>query len=109
VLGIELPGRPKPPDEQPKLDLALYTGTYEKIGSRWIVSAKDGELTVQTVSTSPLPAPEQPPMRLIPVSRELFLEYEANMNVYQPLVFSEFEDGRPRFAFSASRIARRVD
>jgi CubicO group peptidase (beta-lactamase class C family) len=109
VLGIETPPRPKPPEEAPKLDLGPYTGTYEKIGTRTTIKLDGGALTVEYVGTGPLPSQQQPPMRLLPVSAELFLQHEPNMNVFQPVVFSEFESGRPRFAFTSFRVSRRID
>ena len=109
VLGVETPGRPKPPDESPKLDLSLYAGTYEKVGTRTVITHTDGGLTVKYESTGPLPSVDQPAMRLFPVDEKLFLQHEANMNIFQPVVFSEFENGRPRFLFASSRISRRVE
>jgi hypothetical protein len=109
VCGVETPGRPKPPDDPPKLDLAPYAGTYEKVGMRTTIQQEDGALTVKYKGTGPLPEVEQPAMRLIPVDDRLFLQHEPNMNIYQPVVFSEFDGGRPRFVFTSSRISRRVD
>jgi CubicO group peptidase (beta-lactamase class C family) len=109
VGGVVTPSRPKPPDDPPKLDLAPYAGTYEKIGMRMTIQQEDGGLTVKYKGTGPLPEVEQPAMRLIPVDERLFLQHEPNMNIYQPVVFSEFDGGRPRFVFTSSRISRRVD
>jgi hypothetical protein len=108
VLGIETPPRPKPPEEMPKLDLAPYTGTYEKIGTRTTIKLDGGALTVEYVGTGPLPSQQQPPMRLLPVTAELFLQHEPNMNVFQPVVFSKFEAGGPQFVFASFRVSRRV-
>jgi CubicO group peptidase (beta-lactamase class C family) len=108
VFGIETPGRPKPPDDAPALDLARYAGKYEKVGTDVIIELNGDSLTSQYINTGPLPGPQQPAMRLFPVNEALFLEHESNMNVFQPIVFSGFEDGRPRYCFASHRLARRV-
>ncbi len=108
VAGIELPGRPKPPENAPKIDLARYAGTYEKTGTRTVIAREDGGLTVKYTGTGPLPDIDQPAMRLFPVDERLFLQHEPNMNIFQPVVFSEFDDGRPRFMYASFRISRRI-
>jgi CubicO group peptidase (beta-lactamase class C family) len=108
IVGIETPPRPKPPDEAPALNLARYAGLFEKVGTRTFIEAGDGGLTVRYEATGPLPSIPQPPMRLYPVDETLFLQHEPNMNIFQPVVFSGFEEGRPRYMFTSHRVARRV-
>jgi hypothetical protein len=64
---------------------------------------------VKYTSTSPLPSIEQPEMTLMPVSKELFLLHEPYTNTFQPVIFSAFEAGRPRYSFASHRVARRID
>ena len=107
LFGIETPARPKPPEHAPPVDLARYVGTYEKLGARIVFAGANAGLEITYTNTGPLPGPELPPMPLIPVNEELFLQYERYTNVYQPVVFSAFEGGRPAYFFSG-RVARRT-
>ncbi len=109
ALGNEPPARPKPPEEAPKVDLAMYAGTYEKVGTLATMTVVDGRLMVKYTSTSPLPSTDQPAMALIPVTGELFLQHEPYTNTFQPLIFSAFEAGRPRYSFASYRVMRRID
>jgi CubicO group peptidase (beta-lactamase class C family) len=109
VLGIETPPRPKPPDNLPSFDLAPYAGMYEKIGTRTKIALTRGGLTIEFQPTGPLPDIQRPPMRLHPVDAGLFLMHEPNMNIFQPVIFSSFESGRPRYCFTSHRISKRID
>ncbi len=108
VMGIEMPERLAPPESPPELDLSLYEGVFERLGFRTRISAGEGGLTMETVNTKPLAEEFQlPPAPLAAVDAERFLQRDP-WGVWQPVVFSEFEAGRPRYLY-AGRVARRVD
>jgi CubicO group peptidase (beta-lactamase class C family) len=108
-LGLEMPGLPRPPETPPALDLAPYTGVYEKMEMRAEITLVDGRLWLEFTNTGPLAAiaPQQPPMPLFPVSDTVMLQRPTE-NFYQPMTFSHPEEGRPRYFFSG-RVYRRVD
>jgi len=108
VLGVAVPPRPQPPESPPDIDLTPYEGVYERTGFRTIVRVHDGALTAENVNTGPLAdaAVQFPPSPLHAVSETLFLQRDPT-GVFQPVVFSEFEQGRPRYMY-AGRVARRV-
>jgi CubicO group peptidase (beta-lactamase class C family) len=107
--GIELPPYPKPPETPPAIDLAPYAGVYEKNEARTEIAVDGEQLAATIVNTGPLAssAPQQPPMRLYPVDASLFLQQMPGTNVFQPVSFLQFVDGRPTYFF-ASRLSRRI-
>jgi CubicO group peptidase (beta-lactamase class C family) len=109
-LGIEMPERPTPPESPPEIDVRPYVGVYERLGLRINIAERDGVLSATYTSTGPLAdmQPELPPMDLVPVERALFVERNPYLGTFEPVTFSGFENGRPRYFFSG-RVARRVD
>jgi CubicO group peptidase (beta-lactamase class C family) len=108
--GIEMAPYPKPPETPPQINLAPYTGTYERNEQRIEIAEHEGHLRANIINTGPLAAdaPPNPPMDLYPVDERSFLQQTPGTGVFQPVSFLEFENGRPRFFF-ASRLARRKD
>jgi hypothetical protein len=47
-------------------------------------------------------------MRLYPVDEQLFLQRFGESQVFLPVRFTEFRDGRPQFIFSGHRLTPRV-
>jgi CubicO group peptidase (beta-lactamase class C family) len=109
LYGVELPRRPQPPEITPDLDLAAYVGTYEKLEMRAEITVTDGRLSLEFTNTGPLAgiAPAQPPMPLLPVDESLMLQMPAP-NFYQPMTFSHFKDGKPKYFFTG-RVYKRVE
>jgi CubicO group peptidase (beta-lactamase class C family) len=109
TLGIEMPPRAQPPESPPQLDLAPYAGVYDREGLRTTIRLQDGQLVAESKNTmaSAANTPQLPPSRLFPVDESLFLQHDP-WGRYVPVVFSEFDGGRPRYMF-ASRVARRVE
>jgi hypothetical protein len=108
-LGIELPPRLRPPDQPASLDLSLYAGVYERTGLRIEVSERDGSLYARYTNTGPLASldGELPPRPLVPVDASSFVQEGVIPGTYEPVRFSGFEAGRPRYLL-AGRVARRV-
>jgi hypothetical protein len=98
----------QPPESPAQIDLEPYTGVYDRLGFRTTISLKDGRLVMESKNTmaSAANAPQLPPSQLVPVDESLFLQHDP-WGRYVPVVFSEFEGGRPRYLF-ASRVARRA-
>jgi CubicO group peptidase (beta-lactamase class C family) len=112
ALGIEMPPRLRPPEEPAKLDLAPYTGAYERTSLRVDVTERDGRLYAKYTNTGALSALDQqaemPPLPLIPVDASSFVQDGPVPGVFTSVTFSQFESGKPRY-FTAGRVARRVD
>lgn len=108
--GVDVPQNPKPPETPFAVDPACYTGVYERLGFRTEITEHDGRLSAKTVITGALAAlsPPTPAVDLIPLSETVFLQKDAYTDNYGPVVFSQFEDGRPRYLW-AMRASRRTD
>jgi CubicO group peptidase (beta-lactamase class C family) len=108
--GVELPPNPKPPETPFAVDAARYAGVYDRLGFRTEIVERDGRLSARTSNTTALAAlnAQMPAVDLIPVSETVFLQKDAYAEIYTPIVFSQFEDGRPRYLWS-TRASRRVD
>jgi CubicO group peptidase (beta-lactamase class C family) len=107
-MGIELPERAKPPETPPEFDLSRYEGVYERLGFRTTISRGENGLTQETVNTRPLSEGFQlPPAPMFAVDESVFLQRDP-WGLYQPVVFSEFEGGRPRYLYMG-RVARRAE
>jgi CubicO group peptidase (beta-lactamase class C family) len=110
ILGMEMPARPAPPELAPDIDLGPYAGLYERLGFRTTISLRGGALMAQTVNTGPLATdgdqlPEAP---MFAVDRSLFVQQNP-WGLFDPVVFSDFDNaGRPRYMY-AGRVARRID
>jgi len=109
TLEIAMPERPRPPEARVEIDLAPYAGVYERVSARIEVSESEGRLFARATNTGALAnlQPPLPPLELHAVDASLFLQHEPYTGTYQPVTFSQFEDGRPRYLF-AGRVARRV-
>jgi hypothetical protein len=83
---------------------------YDRLGMRTEIEEKDGRLAVRYVNTTALSDlnAQMPAVDLIPISETVFLQQNPYSSVFTPMVFSEFEDGRPRYLWQ-TRAARRVD
>jgi CubicO group peptidase (beta-lactamase class C family) len=112
AMGIEMPARLRPPEQPAQLDLAPYIGVYERTSLRVEITQRDGRLYASYKNTGALaPLDEQgdmPPMPLIPVDASKFVQEGPIPGVCQPVTFSQFEAGKPRY-FIAGRVARRAD
>jgi CubicO group peptidase (beta-lactamase class C family) len=110
VLGVEMPQRPMPPESPPAIELARYAGVYERLGFRTTVELRDGGLSAQMVNTGPLAASgvQLPPAPLHALDESVFVQRDV-VGQYQPVVFSEFVGGKPRYLFSGSRVSRRAE
>jgi hypothetical protein len=109
LYGVEMPRRPEPPEAAPDIDLEPYVGIYEKVEMRAEITLADGRLLLEFTGTGPLASigPAQPPMPLFPVDDSLMLQMAAP-NFYQPMTFSHFEGGRPKYFFTG-RVYKRVE
>jgi CubicO group peptidase (beta-lactamase class C family) len=109
LYGVEMPRRPEPPGTAPDIDLEPYVGTYEKVEMRAEITLAGGQLSLEFTGTGPLASvgPARPPMPLFPVDDSLMLQMPAP-NFYQPMTFSHFEDGRPKYFFTG-RVYKRAE
>ena len=108
-IGLEMEPYPKPPETPPAIDLSPYVGTYVKNEALTEITAAEGHLVAQTVNTGPLAAsaPPMPAMHLFPVDETVFLQQLPGTNVFQPVSFLQFEEGRPTYYF-ATRLSHRT-
>jgi CubicO group peptidase (beta-lactamase class C family) len=108
-LGIEMEGRPTPPEVAPTFDLEPYTGIYEQIAARIEVKQQDGKLISQVTNIGALSDLDMqlPPMELFPVEPGLFLERNPWVGIFTPVRFLGMEGGKAQYYF-ATRAARRV-
>lgn len=111
LAGLKMATVPEPPPAPPRLPLARYTGTYERLGVRQIVAQEGGCLVMRTEITDQIP-PELRPLwplprevKLRPIDHERFAARLGGVN--DVVMFLEFEAGRPGYLFFAGRAARR--
>jgi CubicO group peptidase (beta-lactamase class C family) len=109
VMGVTMPERARPPDQPPAFDLAPYAGIYERRGVRHEVTPSDAALAMKTVNTAPIDdeVGQFPPAPLIPVDESMFL-FRSPLGTWDPVVFSGFAGGHPRYIYSGGRVARRM-
>lgn len=109
LVGVHVPDPPKPADPEPRLELAGYAGTYERLGFRHHVSVEDGHLVLRTETTDELPpelqSPPTPPLRLRPIDHQRFVIKTGGIDTV--VLFLEFRRGRPGYLF-LGRAARRT-
>jgi CubicO group peptidase (beta-lactamase class C family) len=111
LVGMGIPPLPEPTAEADGVDLSAYAGTYERLGVRMELEIVDGGLQLAIKGTGPLAAqrPDPPPMRLRPVDKVTFLAAGDDPAVQElPVVFFDFDDGRPRFVHFGARATPRV-
>jgi CubicO group peptidase (beta-lactamase class C family) len=107
LLGIPAPQNPALPETPPAVDFEWYAGEYRDIQTRAVVSAADGELALETMTT-------QPELDIFPtghfkaIDDEWFLE--PTLAIRGPIQFcGPNEANRPRHLHLNGRLLRRVD
>jgi hypothetical protein len=111
LAGVAMPALPSLPATPPVLDLSQYAGTYERMGVALDFAAEGGRLTGTLSRSGPLAALLPNPVEAItatPVDDSVFLASVEGSDAPSPLVFYEFEDGRPQRAHIGARSMRRV-
>jgi Beta-lactamase class C and other penicillin binding proteins len=109
LAGVQMPAVAKPAAKPPALDLAKYTGKFERLGVSQEITVEDGELVMVMCQTGPLADPNAPPqkLRLQPIDKESF--YSRGPAGEMLVGFLEFDaDGRPTYTHIGGRAARRV-
>lgn len=110
LAGVKMAGPLEPLETPPKVNLANYTGTYERLGARQVVSEDGDGLVVQTEFTDvpeELRPPEPPPpVKFRPIDDERF--GSRHTGISDVVVFQDFERGRPGYLLAGGRVARRT-
>lgn len=108
-----IPGLPEP-DPALSLDLSRYEGVYERPGSRYTVSAEDGELRL-TLAVNPTEArlagmPERVTYKLLPISETHFLMPPSSpLEDPQTVAIYDFHDGVAQYLHTNCRVNPRVN
>ena len=110
LAGVKMAEPLELPETPPKVRLDRYTGTYERLGFRFVVSEEGDGLVVQMEPTD-LPEeflpPEPPaPVKFRPIDDERFAIRHAGIK--DIVVFQDFERGRPGYLLAGGRVARRA-
>ena len=114
LAGVEVPATPEAPQTPLELDLSKYAGTFERLGVKTELSVDGprlaGTMTMSGPLASMLPDPVQK-MTVTPVDDSLFLAVAADDEdkTPTPLVFFDFEGGRPQYFHMGARAMPRVD
>ena len=111
LAGVEVPATPAAPTTPLELDLSAYAGTYERLGVKAELAVDDGRLSGTLTMSGPLAAMMPNPVQEVtatPVDDSLFLASIAGAETPTPLVFFNFEDGRPTFIHMGARAMPRA-
>ncbi|GAA0854144.1 serine hydrolase domain-containing protein [Streptosporangium amethystogenes subsp. fukuiense] len=116
LLDLRAPTIPElpEPDLTLPLDPSRYEGVYERPGSRYTVSAKDGELHL-TFTVNPMEArlsgkPERITYELLPISETHFLMPSASpLEDPQTIAVYDFQHGVAQYLHTNCRVNPRVD
>jgi CubicO group peptidase (beta-lactamase class C family) len=98
--GVQVPQRPRPPDEPVRFDPAGYAGTYERAGSRMEITAGENALDVALIPTGQLAEltadKEATHLAFVPVDpeQELFATQVPGSTTWTPAVFFSLPGGR---------------
>ena len=110
LAGVEMARALEPPQTPPRLNLARYTGTYERLGVRQVVSEDEDGLVVQLELTDVpdelRPPQPPPPVKLRPIDGERFGARLDGVN--DVVAFLDVERGRPSYLFAGGRAAPRT-
>jgi CubicO group peptidase (beta-lactamase class C family) len=110
LAGVEMARALEPPESPPHLNLARYTGTYERLGVRHVVS-EDGDGLVVQLELTDVPdelrlAQLPPPVKLHPIDTERF--GARHDGVDDVVAFLDLQRGRPSYLFSGGRVSPRA-
>lgn len=108
-IGVKPAAPAQLPETPAKLDIGNYVGTYTCFDGSVIIEASDGKLFVRYIDASaPSASEDWAPLPLVPMSETVFIQQDPYVLTCTPLVFSDFEGGRPRYLWWGP-MARRVD
>ena len=111
LAGVEVPATPAAPDTPLGLDLSAYAGTFERLGVKAEFTADDGRLSGTLTMSGPLASMLPNPVQQVtatPVDDSLFLAVMEGAETPTPLVFFDFQDGRPQYFHMGARAMPRV-
>ena len=98
VAGVSMPAPLAPPDDPPPVDLARYTGRYERTSVRTDVFERDGALVLRSTPTgeiAELTGRTAHEFGLVPVAEDLFVMRDEDQQTWTPVVFYALADGTP--------------
>jgi dipeptidyl aminopeptidase/acylaminoacyl peptidase len=95
LAGIDLPQPLAPAAEPPSVDVARYTGRYERASSQLDISEGEHGLRLKMTVTGPLAEliPEQPEVDLVPVDDSLFVCRMSENESWTSVVFYTLPTG----------------
>jgi CubicO group peptidase (beta-lactamase class C family) len=109
LAGVRMPEPPVAADPPPRLTLSRYTGTYERLDVRTVVTAEADHLVAQTTLSGAFAELNNleslPPINFYPVDAERFVG--SSDGVPEVAVFLDFEKGRPTYLSADGRASRR--
>jgi CubicO group peptidase (beta-lactamase class C family) len=106
LAGISLPARLEPPATAPTdVDLDAYVGRYARESIEMTLERDGAQLLAKVKTSGPLSESlgrdEQPPMRVVPVERDVFVAKGADDESWTPMVFFTLPDGSEYVHFGA--------
>ncbi|MCB1692062.1 MAG: beta-lactamase family protein [Pseudomonadales bacterium] len=108
-IGVQPPAPVELPETPADIEIDKYVGNYDCFNGRVSIEANDGKLFVRYIEASaPSDSDDWAPLLLVPMSETVFIQQDPYLLTCTPVVFSEFEKGRPRYVWWG-HMARRVD
>jgi CubicO group peptidase (beta-lactamase class C family) len=112
AAGVTPPARPQVPDVPARIDVEPYLGRYERLGVSFDVQRSDGG-GLEAVYEIHGPLRELTPnprlvLPVVPIDGELFVASLPGSADPVPMVFFDFDGGRPRYMHFGARANRRV-
>ena len=105
LADVRPPAPLTPPETPVSVDLASYAGVYAREGMEMTLTVDGDHLTAAVKVTGALAAAmggaEPPPMRVVPVSDDLFVAKSEDDESWTPAVFFRLDDGSPYLHFGA--------
>jgi CubicO group peptidase (beta-lactamase class C family) len=108
LVGVDVPRQPQPPNPPPAIDLERYAGSYERLGQRFAIEARDDHLHATIASEGLLGESSTIELDLRPIDEQRF-HATAGDDLDMVITFLEPDDqGRPAYLHFGSRATPRT-
>jgi dipeptidyl aminopeptidase/acylaminoacyl peptidase len=97
LTGVEMAHPVKPPVQPPEVDIAQYSGTYQRTGMRYELWVGKQGLRLRVTSRHGVPGLDRQPQEydLVPVHDNVFAILTPGAETWTPVVFHRLPDGSP--------------